>query len=266
MILVTGATGHIGRQVVRRLSQAQVPVRALTRNQRTTEFADAIPVVHGDLNEPSSLRSALDGVGALYLFSALHLTPTLLRVMDAAGVRRLVFVSGLGTDPSTVEQMLDKAGMSWTHLRPSAFATNTLLWWAPSIRATDLVRAPYGNTTGAPIHEADVAEVAVVALRCEGHAGRRYELTGPESLTYREQVAIIGATIGRHITFVEESPAQARERMIHAMPEPIVDRLLAQWADAVGKPALVLPTVPVITGHPARSFAQWTAEYSTDFG
>ncbi|MBV8933255.1 MAG: NAD(P)H-binding protein [Kutzneria sp.] len=265
MILVTGATGHIGRDIAGRLSEAGASVRALTRHPATASLPSQVDALRGDLTEPESVRRALDGVDRLYLYSAAHATTEFLDLASRAGVRRVVMLSGLGTSPDVVERAVGAAGIEWTHLRPGAFATNALQW-APSVRANGVVRTPYGDATDAPIHEADIGEVAAAALLREDHVGRRYELTGPESLTYREQVALIGEAIGRDIAFIEESPEQARERMIRTIPEAIVEELLGLWADRVGEPAAVLPTVRALTGHPARTFAQWAADHAADFG
>lgn len=273
MILVTGATGNVGRHVVRGLVEAGQPVRALTRDPDRAALPAGVEVVRGDLTRPESLTGALDGVDRVSLFPVPEAVQGFLDVASRAGVRRIVVLSsaaaassnGIGRRHLAVEQAVEAAGAEWTHVRPGAFASNALWNWGPSIRAEGVVRAPYGDAAVAPVHEADIAAVITTALLEEGHTGRRYELSGPQSLTHREQVEILGRAIGRDIAFVELSPEQARERMLRTVPEPVVDALLGLWAAAVGVPATVLPTVEQVTGHQARSFAQWAAEHADRF-
>lgn len=174
-------------------------------------------------------------------------------------------VSGLDNDPASVEQSLTEAGLQWSHLRPTAFAANTLRHWDHTVRAEGVVRAPYGDASIAPIHESDVADVAAALLLEHGPTGQRYELTGPQSLTFRQQVGIIGESIGQGISFVEETPEEFRERMTRFVPAPIVDGMLEAWASTVSRPAAVTHTVERITGHPARSYAQWASDHAADF-
>jgi uncharacterized protein YbjT (DUF2867 family) len=273
MILVTGATGNVGRQVVRRLAAAGEPVRALTRHPDKAALPSGVEVAQGDLTEPESLAAALDGVDRMYLFPVTDAVHDVLDLARSAGVRRIVVLSssaadsdgGIGRRHLLVERAVEATDMAWTHLRPGAFAANALWQCGPSIRAQGVVRLPYGDAAVAPIHEADIAAVATAALLQDGHAGRRYKLSGPESLTHREQVAVLGKAIGRDLEFVELTPEQAREQMIRFIPEQVVDSLLALWADAVGKPAPVLPTVEQITGRRPRTFAQWAAEHADQF-
>lgn len=265
-VLVTGATGLVGRSLVGQLLAAGATVRALSRRPETADLPDGVEVVGGDVCEPASLVPALAGVDRVYLFTGGPAANGFAGLARDAGVECVVMLSGLGTgDPASVEQPLAGAGLEWTHLRPGAFSSNALWQWGEAIRTTGTVRGPYWDAAAAPIHEADIAAVAATALLRDGHGGQRYVLTGPESLTYRQQIARIAQATGREITVVEEAPQQARERMLAELPEPIVDRLLTLWADAVGHPATVQPTVEDITGRPARSFAQWAGDHVADF-
>ena len=136
------------------------------------------------------------------------------------------------------------------------FAANVRHWWAPQIRAGDVVRWPYAAAPTAPIHERDIAAVAVRALCEEGHAGAEYVLTGPESLTQREQITIIGDVIGRPLRMEETSPDEA----------DVPDMVLRAWAAALGQPAFMTSTFTEITGAPPRNFRQWVADHASDFG
>lgn len=266
MILVTGATGLVGRALVMNLLAAGAQVRALSRHPKTGDFPDDVEVVAGDLGDPATLSAALAGVDAVYMFSAGRPGRQFATVAQQSGVQRVVAVSGFDSDPNDTEPWLAGAGLEWTHLLPTAFASNALRHWGHGIRAENLVRAPYPEAQTAPIHEADIAAVAAAALLDDRHTGQRYELTGPQSLTFRDQVAAIADATGREISFIEETPEQARERFTRAgIPEPIVDQLLTVWAGLVGHPATVSATVHQVTGRPAHTFAQWARDHVADF-
>ena len=145
------------------------------------------------------------------------------------------------------------------------FASNALFWWAPAIRAGDVVRWPYGAAETAPIDERDVAAVAARALYEDGHAGGDYVLTGPESLSQAEQVRIIGDVIGRPIRFEELSPDEFRRETAGSWPRPVVDMLLAAWGATIGRPAFVTSTVSDVLGSPPRPFRQWVADHAAAF-
>lgn len=266
MILVTGPRGRVGRELVNELLAKGLPVRGLSRDPGKAELPAGIEVAAGDLAAPRTLTDALHGVDAVFLFSIGHAGDGFARTLSAAGVRRLVLISGIEQDSDAVERGLDEAGLEWTHLWPTAFASNAARHWGRSISTEHIVRGPYGDAAIAPIDELDIASVAAAALTEDGHTGRRHVLTGPESLTFREQVAIIGKAIDQEIAFHEETPDEARVRMIRQwIPQPVVDGLLATWADATTHPALVTDTVAEVTGRPARSFAGWAARHTSDF-
>jgi uncharacterized protein YbjT (DUF2867 family) len=145
------------------------------------------------------------------------------------------------------------------------FAANARGWWAPQIRAGDVVRWPYADAPTAPIDERDIAAVAVRVLCEEGHNGKDYVPTGPESLSQFEQVRIIGEVIGRSLRYQELSPDEARRELLPPMTPPIIDMLLNAWAAAIGQPAFVTPSVAEITGTPARKFRDWIIDHSAEF-
>jgi uncharacterized protein YbjT (DUF2867 family) len=139
------------------------------------------------------------------------------------------------------------------------FATNSLFWWAGQIRAGDTVRWPYANVETAPIDQRDIAAVAVKALTEEGHTGAEYVVTGPESLTHAEQVAIIGRAVGRTLRYQEVPVEDARVEF--GLPE----YLFSAWAAALGHPAFITSAVEELTGRPARTFAVWAADHKHEF-
>jgi uncharacterized protein YbjT (DUF2867 family) len=164
-----------------------------------------------------------------------------------------------------IERRIESSGLEWTFLRSGMFARNALGWWAAQIRVGDVVRWPYAGVPTAPIHERDIAAVAVRALRGNGHAGAEYVLTGPQSLTHAEQVATIGRAIGRSLRFEEVSPDEWRRECVPFWPAPVANMLLNAWAAAVGQPAFVTSTVAELTGAPARTFLEWATDHAGGF-
>lgn len=272
-ILVTGATGNIGRIVVDRLLDAGCRVRASTRNPAAAKLPRDVEVVQGDLAQPETMTAALRGVDRMYLFPVPEGVRDVVRMAKEAGVRRIVVLSSDsvtdGTDTTfhpPVERAVEESGLEWTHLRPGEFMLNKLSVWARTIRAEGVVRAAYPEGRGCPVHEADIAEVATAALLEDGHAGAIYPISGPESLTPREQVTAIAAGIGRDIRFEVVTPEQSRAEMIEfGFPEQIADYVLAFQEKWVHDPAPVHPTVQQVTGKPARTLRQWAAEHVSDF-
>jgi uncharacterized protein YbjT (DUF2867 family) len=277
-ILVTGATGTIGRQVVSQLLPTDAQVRAMTRNPDAAGLPSGVEVVRGDLTDPASLDACLEGVEAVLLVwiaPAGAFPAALERIAKRA--RRVVLLTSPHKTPhplfqqtnpmaamfAEIERRIEASGLQWTFLRPGMFAANALSWWGPQIRKGDVVRWPYGEAPTAPIHERDVAAVAVRALVEERHEGAEYVLTGPESLSQREQVAVIGEGIGRPLRFEELSPEEARREI--PFPAAALDMLLKAWAATIGHPALVTSTVEEITGRPARRFREWVADHAGEF-
>ncbi len=277
-ILVTGATGTVGRQVVSQLPATDVRVRALTRDPALANLPAGVEVRRGDLTVPETLDACLDGVDVVFLVWTAD-PRAVSTAVDRIGkyAHRIVFLSSPHQTPhplfqqpnplasmhAEIERLIRLSGLDWTFLRPGMFAANARSWWAPQIRVGDVVRWPYAAAPTAPIHEADIAAVAVGALLDTRHNGADYVLTGPQSLTQREQVEIIGEVIGRSLRFEEMSPDEARREL--GFPEAAINMLLAAWAAAIGQPALVTSTVADITGRPARAFRDWVIDHADEF-
>ncbi|MFR9776962.1 NAD(P)H-binding protein [Micromonospora sp. MS34] len=276
MILVTGATGTVGREVVSILAERGEKVRAVSRNPATAGLPAEVEVVAADLADPASLAPHLAGVDAVFLIwpftdpaVARTTAPEVARVI-AARVPRIVYLSAPGADQpesfwGLVERAVETSGAEWTFLRPVGFAANTL-GWADQIRAGDVVRWPYGDAARSLIHERDLAEAAVAALTSNGHAGARYLLSGPTTVTQEEQVRIIGRTIGRNLRWSEMPVEEARAMLSVAFGDPaFADVALAGWAGFVNEPEQVTDTVARLTGHPARTYAEWAADHAAAF-
>jgi uncharacterized protein YbjT (DUF2867 family) len=277
VIVVTGATGTVGRQVVTQLRERDLPVRAVTRDPAPAGLPAGAQVVRGDLADPASLEPHLAGADAVFLvwpFTSPELAAgqgARIAGMLARHVARVVYLSAqaaAGRPDSfwaVMERLIEDSGVAWTFLRPTGFAANTLMW-ADQVRGQGVVRWPYGAAARSLIHEHDLAAVAVLALTEDRHAGRRYLLTGPEAITQADQVRIIGEVTGRAVRWEELPPEEARQQLLAAWDDPgFADSALATWAGLVTRPEPVTRTVEEITGIPARTFRQWAADHTSDF-
>lgn len=279
-ILIIGATGNVGGQVLSQLTATGAQVRALARHPDSAGLPPQVEVVRGDLTVPETLDGCLDGMDAVFLVWVAPpdaFAPALERIAKRA--RRIVFLSApLKTahplfqqpNPSRVraeqfERLIEASGLQWTFLRPGMLASNALGWWAPQIRAGDVVRWPHLAVPTAPIDERDIAAVAARALCEDGHAGAEYVLTGPESLSQFEQVATIGRAIGRELRIEEITPDDWRRELPEFVPPLVANMLLDAWAAASGQPAFVTSTVAEITSKPPRTFREWATANAAEF-
>ncbi|GAA2329380.1 NAD(P)H-binding protein [Streptomyces cuspidosporus] len=272
MIVVTGATGKVGRYVVDELVAAGAEVRALTRDPGAARLPEGVRVARTE-------DLPLEGAEAVFVNPAVLWgkgAGELLSEATRAGVRRVVTLSSsavlfegpgnpIGDHHRALEAEIEASGLTWTHVRPGAFASNALQW-AGQIREGDVVRGPYAGAHTAPIHEADIAAVAARALIGEDLAGQAPVLSGPQSLTFAEQVTILGEALGRPLRY-EEIPAEAaREGMTGGgVPADIADSLLRMFAESVGRPAEISPETERITGRPGHTFAQWASDHAAAF-
>jgi uncharacterized protein YbjT (DUF2867 family) len=266
-ILVTGATGTVGRQVTAQLLETGAEVRALTRGP--DDLPPAVESVRGDLSVLDSLYTAVEGVEAVFLVWPFASAEGLEAVLAVAAehARRVVYLSSAAVreHERQAERLIERSGLEWTILRPHAFAANTLRW-AEQIRAEGVVRAPYGQAAMSLVHERDIAAVAVRALTRDGHDGAVYELTGPHSLTQAEQARVIGEVIGRPVRWEETSPQDARRQLLaRGWPPEAVDGILRAQADMANGPAPVTATVEEVTAGAARTFRSWAAEHAHAF-
>ncbi|MFE0509183.1 NAD(P)H-binding protein [Streptomyces sp. NPDC058964] len=275
MIVVTGATGNVGRALVERLLAADRPVRALTRDPERAGLPAKAEVVKLRLDEPAAL---FEGATKLFLYvqAAGERAPALLAAAREAGVRHVVLLSsGIiqeGSDEAhpihvmhaTAERQIRDSGLEWTFLRPNAFATNAFQW-APQIRTGNTVRGVFAGMLTAPIHEDDIAAVAERVLLDDGHEGLAHRLTGPGATTNTDQIAAIGRAVGRDLTFVEVPPEEAGPELFPGAPPAFVRALLKSFGDTVGVPPEITGTVEKITGVPARTFTQWAEDHADDF-
>jgi uncharacterized protein YbjT (DUF2867 family) len=270
-IVVTGATGNVGRPLVCELAAAGVHVRAVTRTPETAGFPDGVEAV-------SSAVDALPGASAVFLNSR-ALGADLADVVALAGqcgVAKLVALSAINADddfsrqPSRfrgdrnkeVEQLAIDSGLSWVSLRPGVFASNFIGMWSAQLRAGDVVGGPYAAASMAPIVDTDIAAVAAQLLLTEDFDRQQLPLTGPQTFTNAELIEIIGTVLDRPLRYVEAPPDVVRQRFVDlGLGAEFADAYMAMLADTLDKPTLVTRDVEKITGRPATTFAQWVAEH-----
>jgi len=278
-VLVTGATGNVGRHVVSGLLDAGAAVRALTRDPDSAGLKDGVEVVRGDLSDPDTLDAVLEEVEAMFLLGPFMTAEAAPAVLDAIAkhARRIVYLSSLGVrddleqqaDPinqfhADIERLIEQSGLDWTFVRSSGFATNALRW-VPQIRADGVVREPYGEAARSLIHEKDIAAVSARVLTSGGHGGEKYLLSGPQRLTQVEQVETIGEAIDSPLRFEEIPPEAMRQQLLANMPPSVVDGILNAHAEFVTEPEPVTSTVEEVTGRPARTFREWANDRADDF-
>ena len=268
-ILVTGGRGKIARAVSAGLTAAGLDVRVASR-----EPADLPGAIALDPTDPVSLAAALKDVSQLFLYADPSSATSYAEAAEAAGVKQVVLLSSLSShadndkaaaDPhAQTERAFGTASYATTFLQPGTFMTNAI-YWSYAVRATGQIRLPYLDAEEAPIHEQDIADVAVqVLLDGPGaeHDGKHYPMTGPESMTRRHQIELITELTGVPIEAVDLTPDQARVEMASTMRNPAqFESLMSYWATRVGSPHPIEPTVELLTAHPGRTFRTWLADH-----
>lgn len=281
MILVTGATGTIGSEVVRQLAARGEKVRAMTRDPAKARMPAGVEVVRGDFLDADSVAAALTGATAVFLVAVLGPADggrdvRQIEAARTAGVRRIVKLSSIGTgDPDygpfgtwhlPGEQALRDGELEWTILRPSSFASNTL-GWAEAISSGRPVPNMTGDGRQGVVDPRDVSEAAVAALTDSGHSGRTYTLTGPEAITVSDQAAAVAAVVGRPVETLDLSPDQIREQLAGSgMDAAAVESVLGGLLFArEGGNTLVTDDVREALGRPARSYREWVEDHKGIF-
>ncbi|MEU3054789.1 SDR family oxidoreductase [Streptomyces griseus] len=274
MIVVTGATGNIGRTLVPLLAEAGEEVVAVSRQPHPAGLPAGARHARADVGDAASMAPVLKGADAFFLLLGGELNgrgerpKALLDAAVAAGVKRVVLLSSqvAATRPEELsharlrafEAVVRTAGPDFTVLRPGGFASNAFAW-AESVRTRRTVSAPFGDVALPVIDPADIAAVAAAALSEDGHAGRTYELTGPEAISPRRQAAAISEALGEEVAFVELSREEAHDHLARFMPEEVIGGTL----DVLGLPLpaeqAVGPDVESVLHRPARPFGEWVA-------
>ena len=282
MILVTGGTGVIGSELLRLLSEARVPARALVRNPNKARELPGITWVVGDLARPETLAAAFEGAQKLFLLThyyedMVELQHNAIVAARAAGVAHVVKVSAFAASDHSkapigrwhyqVEKELQDSGMGWTMLRPHHFMGN-LVAQAEYVIKEGTIYSPSGDGKIPYVDPRDVAAVAFVTLTQPGHLGKTYVVTGGEAISYRQASEIIGAAIGKKLRFVDESPEQARARRVReGVPPAVIESVLAigAYQRAGGRTVTITNTVADLTGRPPRTVAEFVQENASVF-
>jgi uncharacterized protein YbjT (DUF2867 family) len=277
MNLVTGTTGTVGRRVVEQLVAEDQPVRPVARDPDRAGLPHGVELVAGDLSDAVGLAPHLHGVDTVFLLwpfptveSVRQLGPPLINTL-AAHVGRVVYLWATpAAEPPggfwrAVEALIEVSGLEWTHLRPTGFAKNTLMW-ADQIRAGDVVRWPYPDAARSLIHERDIAAVAVQALVRDELIGAMPVISGPEAITQADQIAEIGTAIGRELRYEDMPQDEAVAELVARFGNADFARsALDVWAGFVTEPEVVTTAIAEVTGEPARPFRDWAAEHADDF-
>lgn len=275
-ILITGSRGKVGSTLLTLLHEAGAAVRAASGSPEKLSVPAGVDAVKCALDDPAAFRAALDSVTSVFLYAEASQTGAFLDEAGAAGVEHIVLLSSSSVlDPDAadnsiaashlaVEQALAASPIETTVLQPGAFASNALQWpWA--LKSTGAIDLPYPGSYGDPIHERDIAEAALAILTRPPLRGATYHLTGPETLTFTQQIAILERASGRPIPFNAVTREAWKESMAEYMPSAFADALLDYWATTDGSPAPLTRTVEELTGHPARTFAEWAEENAHAF-
>lgn len=242
MILVSGATGTNGSEIVRLLSAAGVPVRALVRNRAKAAAIEGpnVEIVEGDFDKPETLEAALQGIDKALMLPPLvnnmvELQHNFIEAAKRAGVRHVVKFSAFGADPNSSimlgkwhgqsEKELEASGMAYTHLQPNGFWQN-MLAFGPSIAGEGKFYLPSGDAKISNVDTRDIAAVAAAVLKEDGHEGKTYLITGPEALSYYEVADKLSALLGKPVTYVDVSPEDYKATMVQwGVPEWLADAL-----------------------------------------
>ncbi|MFI9747172.1 NAD(P)H-binding protein [Streptomyces sp. NPDC052494] len=279
-VLVTGSRGRVASTLIGLLDTAGVKVTAASKNPADLSPPPGVDTVRCDLTDPSTFDTALTGVDAVFLYAEATHAGTFADRARAAGVEHVVLLSSssvlapdaegnaIAASHLAAERALSAVAATGafeaTYLQPGAFASNALQWsWA--LRDGRAPALPYPHAYGDPIHERDIAEAALAVLTEPRLRGSSYVLTGPESLDFTEQLAILTEVTGRPAPHTVPTPEEWKESVAGFMPETFADALLSYWAAHDGRPTPLTRTVEELTGHPARTFATWIGDHAAAF-
>jgi uncharacterized protein YbjT (DUF2867 family) len=278
IILVTAATAPVGRSIVEQLVTAGRPVRAITRDPGKAGLPAGAEVVTGDLGDAASLAAAMQGVSAVFLLAVMPgFEVAFIKAAREAGVRRIVFQSTGAIDDSAaeqpnsiaafhygIEQALKNSGLEYTFLRLAVESSDAIQWAFDvpgQLKKGDVVRGPYAQAANSPIHPADFAAVAITALTIDEHAGKVYNVTGPQSLTHSEEIELIGKALNRPLRYEELDLGAARAAISPYAPAHV---LFETWQKHLNTPAPVNDTVQRLTGQKPRLVEEWAADYAAN--
>jgi uncharacterized protein YbjT (DUF2867 family) len=284
-ILVTGATGTVGREIIKQLAMQDVHVRAGVHSVITGENLKRLPgveIVEIDFRDPNSLHAAFTHIDRLMLITPLsedqlQMARNLVEEAKKQGVKHIVKLSalGAGAEPGIqldrwhheMERYVEDSGIPYTIIRPAGFMQNLVIYNTESIKKEGKFYMPVGDGKVNFIDTRDIASVAVEILTTDGHASKVYELTGPELLSHQEMAGLLSDATGKEISFVDVPEEAARQAILsHHTPEPIADALLELYAaHKAGKSTKLTDTVQEITGRAPHTFRQFAKDYHECF-
>jgi len=283
MILITGATGSNGSELLKRLSALGVPLRAMVRSasRQPNDLSRGVEFATADFNDDESIARVLEGIERAFLVtnSTERAEEQQLRFVErarAAGVRQIVYLSQLHAARNSpvrflhyhavVEDAIAASGMTFTHLRPNLYMQG-LLGFRSSIQAEGRVMAPAGDVPVSIVDVRDIAAVAAAALTQNGHDRKIYDITGPESLTHAQLASQLSEALGKAITFVDIPESAMRSALLSfGFPEWQADGLVEDYAHyRRGEASAVSRTVQEVTGTPARNFRQFAKDFRQAF-
>jgi uncharacterized protein YbjT (DUF2867 family) len=269
-VLVTGSRGAVARNLIGLLRERGLAVRAASSRP------EGPGTIACDLTNPATFAAALKGVTSVFLYAESSRIGAFAEEAAGAGIEHIVLLSSSSVlDPNAessplakshldVERALEASPIRLTSLRPGSFASNALAWsW--SLRSGRPVSLPFPGSHNDPIHERDVAEAALAVLIDPGLGGRPYTLTGPESLTFAEQIDILGRVTGRPFAVRRVTREEWKAEMAEYVPAAFADSLLDWWESNDGSPVELTESVRELTGHPARTFETWARDHADDF-
>jgi len=277
MILVTGASGTVGSEVVKALAATDAKVRAGYRT-RAHNIPSGVESVALDFDDGDTVDAAVMGVETVFLLSTMVGHER--NVVDAAkraGVERIVKLSVNGADKEAftfarwhraIEKHIEASGVPWTFLRPAGFMQNFFNYMGDSIRKQSAFYTATGTQgSGAHIDARDIGAVAARVLTGDGHEGKAYELTGPRAIGYDEAAQILSKAVGKEIKHVAITPEQYKQGALQmGMPEPYVDALVdLDTAYASAQLTQVTPAVKQLTGRDPIAFEQFAKDYADKF-
>jgi uncharacterized protein YbjT (DUF2867 family) len=273
MILVTGATGNVGSEVLKFLTEKRQPVRGLVRSRRS--LPGGAEAVVGNLDDAASLKAAAEGARGVFLLGGYADMPDALTVFREAGVEHVALLSSRsvvgGQESNAVtgmhmaaERAVRDSGLAWTFVRASGFMSNTLQW-VPQLQAGDVVREPFADVPIAAIDPHDIAAVAATALTENGHEGQAYAVTGPEALLPADRLRILARLLGRGLRLEALPDDVGREEMSRTTPAKYVDAFFRYFVEGEFDDSAVTTTVRDVTGKEPRTFADWAGTHVEAF-
>jgi uncharacterized protein YbjT (DUF2867 family) len=275
VILVTGATGNAGGGVVNGLLELGADVRGLVRPGSEGGLPKGVEAVPGDLNDPDSMRTPLEGVSAAFLLSGYEGIDRSLGLMREQGVERVVLLSSSAAPSGNLnnavaryhilsERAVRESSLPSTILQPNSLMSNAYRW-LPQLKDGNVIHGPFGDVAISTIHPDDLGAVAARALTSYEHEGETYRLSGPEALRPGEQVAIMAKYAGRHLRFEPQADEEARAEMESQMPKEYVDAFFEFFREGAVDETTVHPTVEQVTGREPRSFEDWAEAHADTF-